>query len=106
MSEGNPRGSTGRVVPGPESLLGFLLYESGPSGAPGLHPRHVPTSMLYDSAKQISVHSFIALFTKTVNLITEPDKSRVDETSLASRKTPSPLSSYNDSYHNPSLRLV
>ena len=49
MSEGSyPRGLMGRVVPGPGNLLGFLLYESGPSGAPGLHPRQWPPEWLYD----------------------------------------------------------
>jgi hypothetical protein len=45
MSEGScPCGLTGRVMPGPWNLLGFLLYESGPSGAPGLHPCQRPPS--------------------------------------------------------------
>jgi len=39
-----PGGQAGRIAPGPGSLLGFPSYESGPLGAPGLHPRQRPPS--------------------------------------------------------------
>jgi len=49
MSEGSyPHGLMDRIGPGPGNLLGFLLYESGPSGAPGLHPRQRPPEWLCD----------------------------------------------------------